>query len=297
MTISIERWKSRVTTKTKAVKSVLKVLQNDLGLGENPPGSNYNKIVAWYNKNVDRIGNGPWCEMTNTWAMWTTGAKKLKKGRAYTVWACEDAQKGVNGSSWHWGTKGMKAGDQVYFDWAQSKGNVAYVDHTGTVEKINGDGTFYVLEGNTGDRLLRKHRDSKYVVGYVRFDWGRLSGKTSPSPSPSTPSSPPKAPSKLVVDGKLGTKTISLWQKTMGTPVDGVISPVSDLVIAVQRRLKTTVDHRLVIDGVGIRQDGNRYKTVGALQRYLKTPVDERLSVPVSQCVMALQRRLNEGRF
>lgn len=102
----------------------------------------------------------------------------------------------------------------------------------------------------------------------------------------------------LVVDGKLGPRTISKWQKVMGTPVDGVISfPRSILVEAVQRKLKATVDHRLVVDGQGIFQNGKPYKTVGALQRYLKSPVDSRISTPRSQVVKALQRRLNENRF
>jgi hypothetical protein len=83
----------------------------------------------------------------------------------------------------------------------------------------------------------------------------------------------------------------------MGTTVDGEISSPSELVKAVQRRLKLTVDHRLVVDGYGIRQNGMRYKTVGALQRYLKSPVDEVIDTPVSEVVKALQRRLNEGKF
>lgn len=101
----------------------------------------------------------------------------------------------------------------------------------------------------------------------------------------------------LVVDGKLGPRTIAKWQKVMGTPVDGVISPRSMLVEAVQRRLKSTVDHRIVVDGKGIVQNGQPHKTIGALQRYLKSPVDQRMSLPRSQVVMALQRRLNENRF
>lgn len=286
-----------MASQTQHINAVLNKLRSELGLGESPAGSNKNKIVTWYNRYVDKIGAGAWCEMTNTWAMWTAGAKSLKKGRAYTVWACQDAQKRVNGSSWHWGTKGMKAGDQVYYDWAGNKGEEAYVDHTGTVERILGDGTFYVLEGNISDKLQRMRRDKTYVVGYVRFDWARLDGNPTPSTPPSSPSTPPSTTAKLVVDGALGPKTIAKWQKVMGTPVDGVISPVSDLVVAVQRKLKSTVDHRLVIDGVGIRQDGRRYKTVGALQRYLGSPVDEVMSKPVSEVVKAVQRRLNTGRF
>lgn len=116
------------------------------------------------------------------------------------------------------------------------------------------------------------------------------------APDGSTPVFNPDA--SLAVDGKLGPKTISKWQKIMGTPVDGVITPGnSQLVKAVQRRLKATVDANLAVDGDGIYQNGRRYKTVGALQRYLGSPVDQFLSVPVSQAVKALQRRLNENRF
>lgn len=104
----------------------------------------------------------------------------------------------------------------------------------------------------------------------------------------------------LLVDGKLGPKTIAKWQKIMGTPVDGKITtsyPGSELVKAVQTRLKSTVDASLKVDGYGIVQGGPRSKTVGALQRYLKSPVDQYISSPVSEVVKALQRRLNENRF
>jgi hypothetical protein len=87
-------------------------------------------------------------------------------------------------------------------------------------------------------------------------------------------------------------------QKVMGTTVDGKIdADDSQLVRAVQEKLKATVNHRLVVDGQGIYQNGKFYKTVAALQQYLGSPVDGRLSVPKSQAVKALQRRLNENRF
>lgn len=184
-------------TEAQAIEAVLNKLRANLGLGESPAGSNSNFIVDWYNANVDRIGNGPWCEMTNTWAMWTTGAKALKRGRAYTVWAAQDGQNKVNGSSWHYGTSGMRAGDQVYFDWGGVKGNVGLIDHTGTVEKVNGDGTFYVLEGNIDDKLRRMHRDGKYIVGYVRFDWSRIA-------TSSQPDKPITTIAKEVLAGKWG---------------------------------------------------------------------------------------------
>lgn len=275
-----------MAVKSEVIKAVLNRLRNALGTGESPEGSNSNFIVDWYNKNVDKIGNGPWCEMTDTWAMWTGGAKPLKRGRAYTVYAVEDALNKVNGSSWHWGTKGMRAGDQVYYDWGGEKFSASKVDHTGTVEKINGDGTFYVLEGNIGNKLRRMHRDKKYVVGYVRFDWDRISDPSSIKDSENP---------MLVVDGILGPKTISKWQDVIGVKVTGKIN--KEFVKSVQSRLKSKVDHRLEVTGEGIAQDGRRYRTVGALQRYLKSPVDEVISNPKSEVVKALQRRLNKGSF
>lgn len=108
---------------------------------------------------------------------------------------------------------------------------------------------------------------------------------------------PPVKPPALAVDGKLGPATIKRWQQIMGTPADGRISEVSALVKAVQRHLNAKIKAGLAVDGKGIRQDNRVYKTVRALQKYLGTPQDGRMSVPVSEVVKALQRRLNGGRF
>lgn len=113
-----------------------------------------------------------------------------------------------------------------------------------------------------------------------------------------TPVSPAPSNGHLTVDGELGPKTIKKWQQVMGTTPDGVITPGnSDLVRAVQRRLRATVNSNLSVDGDGIYQNGRYYKTVAALQTYLGTGVDGKLSTPKSEAVKALQRRLNENRF
>lgn len=117
-------------------------------------------------------------------------------------------------------------------------------------------------------------------------------------PAGVVPSPPPPQPARLLVDGKLGPLTISAWQRRMGTPVDGKISTPSVLVTAVQRYLNARINAGLRIDGIGIVQDGHtRYETTRALQRYLATTQDGVLSLPVSDCVRALQQRLNAGTF
>jgi hypothetical protein len=102
-------------------------------------------------------------------------------------------------------------------------------------------------------------------------------------------------------DGVLGPMTISAWQRRMGTPVDGFITQPpghSDLVRAVQVYLNRLIHAGLVVDGQGINQDGHSvFSTTRALQRHLGTARDGVLSLPRSQCVQALQRRLNAGTF
>jgi hypothetical protein len=150
-------------------------------------------------------------------------------------------------------------------------------EHRGyTTSKVNKDALLSVLKGET--LAAYKARGGQFV-----------GESTTPTPA-----------DKVAVDGKLGPATISLWQKVMGTTVDGVISEGpngSELVKAVQRKLVSSLGRSLKIDGFGIKQDGRQYETTARLQQYLKTPVDYRLSVPVSECVKALQRRLNTGTF
>lgn len=118
-----------------------------------------------------------------------------------------------------------------------------------------------------------------------------------PAAAPSKPAAP-STPNKVTVNGNLDTATIKLWQKVMGTPVDGKISEESALVEAVQKQLKRTVDSRLVVDGDGDSLAfGVQRKTVEALQRYLKVHITRRLSEKNSDTIKELQRRLNTGRF
>ncbi|MGG5257444.1 CHAP domain-containing protein [Phycicoccus avicenniae] len=289
-------------TRAQAVKAVLDRMRSEIGLGETPPGSNNNRIVQWYNDEVERIGRGPWCQMTVTWAFWT-GVGRIVRGRAYTVWAAQDFLL-RNEGTWTYGLAGAQPGDMIFYDWGGRKGDTAFIDHVGLVERVNGDGTVYTLEGNYGDRLVRMHRDSKYVVGLGRADWSKVvagGGSSAPVPAPKPPAAP--AAGRVAVDGWLGPKTIKAWQRAMGTSADGVISyPRSELVAAVQRHLNKK-GARLVVDGKGIASnESGRYPRTGststlrALQRYLGVSADGYLSAP-SDAVKALQRKLNTGKF
>lgn len=140
-----------------------------------------------------------------------------------------------------------------------------------TTSKTNKEALLSVLKGETLSEYLARG--------------GQLIGRASD-------------PSALREDGILGPRTISRWQQIMGTSADGVISPVSDLVKAVQRHLNANgASPKLPVDGKGIRQDGKVYQTVRALQRYLGTTADGILTPGGSLAVRVLQRRLNTGSF
>lgn len=109
-------------------------------------------------------------------------------------------------------------------------------------------------------------------------------------PKVSTPTkpAPPKPPAdQLVVDGKLGPKTIKRWQqvchhRSVTDRMD------EDFIKAIQGFLKIRVDHRIAVDG------GWGPQTTGGLQRWLKCPVTR---VMDTETVKSLQRRLNRGVF
>lgn len=125
--------------------------------------------------------------------------------------------------------------------------------------------------------------------------------------SPTTPQ-PTPAPSKqlLDVDGSWGPATTRAVQKALCTYQDGIVSGQyyqdigsspglhrsswqlgtcgSDMVAALQRKTGANPD----------RYFGR--KSILALQKYLGTTQDGVISMP-SQAVMALQRRINQGKF
>lgn len=145
-----------------------------LGTGERPAGSNYNEIVRRYNREVDAIGSGPWCDMTVTIAGIDSGNSEVVGKFAYTVWHAQWFQKR---GQWHYGTKGIRKGDVVFFDWTGTR-QIGRIDHVGVVEKVSGS-IIYTIEGNIGDQCQRKGRDGTYIVGYGRPAYKGGSGGTS----------------------------------------------------------------------------------------------------------------------
>jgi hypothetical protein len=150
-------------------QGMLAAAKKTIGMGEHPPGSNHNKITEWYNTNIARIGNGPWCDMAVTyWAGHSNNLAAILGGRnigyAYTV---AHAQKFQRKGRWHTGIAGIKPGDVVFFDWRGTR-SIRNIDHVGVVERVSGK-RIVTIEGNTtGNSCRRMVRDARFIVGYGR---------------------------------------------------------------------------------------------------------------------------------
>ncbi|MGI5191704.1 N-acetylmuramoyl-L-alanine amidase [Promicromonospora sp. CA-289599] len=153
---------------------------------------------------------------------------------------------------------------------------------------------------------LAGHRDVSQTACPGRHLYARLDDIRTGSGS--TPPSPGK-PAGIRVDGFWGRTTTTRLQQELGTPVDGVVSSQSiawrddnpglttgwEWVFDAQgSRVIATLQRR-----IGMRSgqvDGKiGPQTIRALQDYLGTRVDGVISRE-SRAVMALQRRLNDGR-
>lgn len=112
-----------------------------------------NKYNKWY-YGTDVSGSGyDWCEVFIQWLFYKLNASDM----LYT----KTANCGAQGLSFY--NKGKlvikdyKVGDIVFFHWSDDKSNyvssVYTMDHVGIIEKVNYDGTYTTIEGNTGATL------------------------------------------------------------------------------------------------------------------------------------------------
>lgn len=132
-----------------------------------------------------------------------------------------------------------------------------------------------------------------YEINKGSSEVTRIAKKCKKASEPAKPPTKPteSAPVQLEADGQLGPKTIKRWQQVMKNPTGQTGVWSSNWVEHLQRFFKERVNRRLVVDGEWGPE------SIRALQQYLKAPVDGVISEPKSVTIVALQRRLNTGKF
>ena len=145
---------------TGAGQAILNLVSREVGVAEQPPGSNDAPRIAQYRQATAGSGVGPWCAYFVSWAAREAGVPIGDAGQGY----------GLVDDVWAWGQRAGKAipagsgtpqpGDLIVWD-----------EHIGVVESVQPDGRITTIEGNSSDQVARRSYDASGggAVGYVRL--------------------------------------------------------------------------------------------------------------------------------
>jgi hypothetical protein len=145
---------------TSAGQAMLNAVRNEVGVAEQPPGSNDSPRIAQYRQATAGSGVGPWCAYFVSWAARSAGVPLGDSGQGFGrvddvyAWAQRTGKAIPAGS----GTP--QPGDLVVWD-----------EHIGIVESVGADGSIATIEGNSSDRVSRRTygSDGGGAIGYVRL--------------------------------------------------------------------------------------------------------------------------------
>lgn len=157
-------------------KKLLEKAASQIGVKENPAGSNIIKYWTWYKEKTGlNLQGAPWCAAFVTWCLGTLGQWKVTKDEGRFRYCPSLVNWGKEKKEWIDRSKTPKPGDIVLF------ANKGVACHVGFVEKVLSGGKLQTIEGNTsltsndnGGSVMRRTRElgavgsSWYVLGYVR---------------------------------------------------------------------------------------------------------------------------------
>jgi hypothetical protein len=142
---------------TGAGRAALAAAQPEVGVAEQPPGSNDSPRIAQYRAAVaGNPGPGAWCAYFVSWAARQAGAPLGDYGQGFgrvdDVWAWAQGAGRT--------TSTPSPGDLVVWD-----------EHIGIVESVAPDGSITTVEGNSSDAVSRRSYgpDHGGAVGFVRI--------------------------------------------------------------------------------------------------------------------------------
>jgi hypothetical protein len=146
---------------TPAGQAVLELVRGEVGVAEQPPGSNDSPRIAQYRQaTAGEPGPGPWCAYFASWAARQAGVPLGDGGQGFgrvdDVWAwAERAGKAMPAA-----TASPQPGDLIVWD-----------EHIGIVESVGPDGSVHTIEGNSSDRVARRDyaAGGGGALGYVRL--------------------------------------------------------------------------------------------------------------------------------
>jgi hypothetical protein len=145
---------------TAAGRAALQAALGEVGVAEQPPGSNDSPRIAQFRQATAGSGVGPWCAYFVSWAARQAGAPIGDSGQGF----------GRVDDVWAWGQRTGRAtpaagatpqpGDLIVWD-----------EHIGIVQSVDPDGSIHTVEGNSSDKVSQRTygSDGGGAVGYVRL--------------------------------------------------------------------------------------------------------------------------------
>ena len=146
---------------TTAGQSIVNLVRNEIGVAEQPPGSNDSPRIAQFRQATAGSGVGPWCAYFTSWAAREAGVPLGENGQGF----------GRVDDVYAWAQKAGKAipnGDGVT---PQPGDLIVWDEHIGIVESVLPDGRIQTIEGNSSDQVSRRTHDASGggAIGYVRL--------------------------------------------------------------------------------------------------------------------------------
>lgn len=211
-------------------QDVLNVARSQLGVREDPPGSNQVMYATWAG-----IPGLAWCGAFVCWVLDQAGALDVPR----FVWTPSGAQAYKDRGRWD---HEPSIGDVVFFTWPE----VGRICHVGFVEAVRADGGVVTIEGNTDERgggtggKVMRHVRRSYMTGFGRPQYSELAAATPIAPA--VPVSVAKRP--MLRRGSRGDLVRHL-QRIVGTTPDGIFGPKTEQAVRIfQKR------NNLVVDGI-----------------------------------------------
>ena len=147
---------SVVSSGTGAGLSMLQIAETQVGVTEQPPGSNDGPQIARYRTATEGAYAGaPWCAYFVSWTAAEAGAPIGDRGQ------------------------GLGSVAEIT-DWARSTGRLTATaapgelilfgaEHVGIVKSVNADGSLTTVEGNASDGVRQETRWPSEATGYVQL--------------------------------------------------------------------------------------------------------------------------------
>ena len=147
---------------SSAGQAIVNLVSQEVGVKEQPPGSNDSPRIAQFRQATAGSGVGPWCAYFTSWAAREAGVPLGDSGQGF----------GRVDDVYAWAQKSGKAIPNTGSDVKPQPGDlIVWDEHIGVVENVGADGTIKTIEGNSSDQVIRRSYapGSRPAIGYVRL--------------------------------------------------------------------------------------------------------------------------------